>query len=250
MCQSGTAYPDLRNYCPLPFPKSSASSPFSRLALTLRVKREPRSDSLPPTPPMTLILSEDRAIFGIPIPLSDFPDLVRRHQERFPNTRDIEVLGERVAKEDFRPAAVGEFVREVCRWGRHAGIGARVLGRNSLESIAGSLREAYCLLQSDPSRPDAAIAKVNALWGLGRPSFASKHLRFLRPDICPVLDSILRNMLPYSFDAKGFARFSRDCVELAKTLSAGSLQGLDHRPNKGWLAADVEASLYAYAKGL
>jgi hypothetical protein len=43
----------------------------------------------------------------------------------------------------------------------------------------------------------AALAAVNQLCCLGRPSFASKHLRFLRPEHCPVLDSVLATTLGY-----------------------------------------------------
>lgn len=65
----------------------------------------------------------------------------------------------------------------------------------------------------------------------------------MRPELCPVFDSLLQEALPYPFDPHGYAMFSRDC----NTLSQALIQAKVSNPReREWLAADVEAALYAY----
>jgi len=93
-----------------------------------------------------------------------------------------------------------------------------------------------------------ALEELNGLDGLGTPSFASKHLRFLRPLTCPVLDAILRDCLPYRFNPTGYAEFARDCTEVADALNArGVANPHPERPTR-WFVADVEAALFAHAR--
>jgi hypothetical protein len=78
-------------------------------------------------------------------------------------------------------------------------------------------------------------------------SFASKHLRFLRPDICPVFDSILHDALPYKFDAGGYSDFAKDCESLARVLAANQIRNPRQRPGGAWFVADVEGAVYMLA---
>jgi len=87
---------------------------------------------------------------------------------------------------------------------------------------------------------------MNVLNGLGSPSFASKHLRFLRPEVAPVFDSVLHKALPYSPDPTGYAEFGRDCTLLAEALTARGIPNAFQRKDARWFAADVEAALYAH----
>lgn len=199
---------------------------------------------------MPLILTSDRAVFGTAVPIDSFPSLVRAHDGRFKQTETVEALGEEIIRDGFSPVLVSRFVREVCDWGGYAGISGRVLKRNTASDVAGALRSAYAHLCEPKPNVAAALSVVNTLNGLGTPSFASKHLRFLSPKQCPVFDSILQESLPYSFDAGGYTEFARDCSELAATLTASALPGLERRPNRAWFVADVEASLYAQITGL
>ena len=199
---------------------------------------------------MPLFVTPESAVFGTSIPLSSFAGLLAAHQAKYTTTHEVEKQGAALALGDFTNANVREFVRAVCDWGGYSGIGGRILKRNDIGSIASALRSAS--LSLDAVKPDYinAMAALNSLNSLGTPSFASKHLRFLRPDICPVFDSLLQEVLPYSFDASGFAQFSEDCVRLANNLSGTGANTLSHRPTGKWFAADVEAAIFAYVTEL
>lgn len=77
-------------------------------------------------------------------------------------------------------------------------------------------------------------------------SFASKHLRFLRPDICPAFDSVLRQALPYRFDANGYSDFAQDSASLAHVLATNQIPN-PYRANGVWFVADVEAAIFTLA---
>ena len=79
-------------------------------------------------------------------------------------------------------------------------------------------------------------------------SFASKHLRLLFPEYCPVLDSILSCRLGYALTADGYGAFARRCTDLAVELDqarvVSTFPGRTH-----WRPADVEAALFAWVNG-
>jgi len=160
----------------------------------------------------------------------------------YPKTPHIESLGADLIASNFKGEAVIAFVKAVCSWGGYPGIGARVLKRNDLNSISAALMEAHGHIVSKPPAMDMALATLNALSGLGTPSFASKHLRFLHPEFCPVFDSMLQQALPYSFDHRGFAAFAQDCFQIAGRLTEASIPNPRERPEGRWFAADVESS--------
>lgn len=195
---------------------------------------------------MALRLDQDRAFFGIEVPLNHFERLARVHLHRFPSTPGIEVQGRRVVQKGFHEPDVGAFVEAVCGWGNYVGIAARVLKRNSLGAISMALKECLRHLSATPPDLASAITAVNVLNGLGSPSFASKHLRFLRPEVAPVFDSLLQEALPYSFGPEGYALFGRDCGILAETLTVRGVPNAFQRDDGQWFVADVEAALYAY----
>jgi hypothetical protein len=195
---------------------------------------------------MTLRLDQDRASFGIEVPLDTFEHLARAHLHRFPTTRAIEEQARRFIEDGFPQADVRRFVEAVCGWGNYAGIAGRVLKRNSLEAIGDALHHSLEHLDARPVDLAAALRCTNVLNGLGSPSFASKHLRFLRPEVAPVFDSLLQQALPYSSDPKGYVDFGRDCTRLADALTARGVPNAFHREDERWFVADVEASLYAY----
>lgn len=199
---------------------------------------------------MTLHLYPDRAIFGTEVRFAELQRFARAHLNAYPKTPHIEALGAELIAADFPEIKVLEFVREVCRWGGYAGISGRVLKRNAPSSIAMALKAAVHDINCDTPDLLSALAKVNALSGLGTPAFASKHLRFLCPATCPVFDSLLQEALPYSFDPSGFAAFAHDCQQIAKALSKQEISNPRERLGGRWFAADVEAALYAQVVGL
>ena len=164
-------------------------------------------------------INPDQVFFGIEIPLDRFSDLAAAHLTRVKHTADIEALGELLIKRRFPKTDAAEFVRRVCAWGGYAGVSGRVLKHNEPAEIRRSLSEAQGQLTTSPPNIASALQAVNRLRGLCQLSFASKHLRFLCPDLCPVFDSFLQSALPYSLDAEGYAGFAGDCGRLAAELT-------------------------------
>jgi hypothetical protein len=199
---------------------------------------------------VSALIRNEQVYFGLVLPFPDFPALVDAHIKAFPRTPAIEASGQQLCEAGFPEAALRSFVKEVCSWGNYPGIAGRVLKRNSLPEIRTVLGNAVAELDGDTPRYGAALHWVNTLNGLGGPSFASKHLRFLRPQHCPVFDSLLREGLPYSFDSEGYAQFAADCKVLADALRHAGVRNPRNRPDGVWFAADVEAALYAHVTGL
>ena len=198
---------------------------------------------------MTLILTDGSAIFGYSLPLDRMPDLMSAFLRKYPDTVNVEILGRELAQGDYEQSAIPGFINAVCRWGDYAGIAARVLNQNPVSEIRLAFKTAAEHLAEDPPATGRALAEVNTVRGLGTPSFASKHLRFLAPHACPVFDSILRDVLPYSFDPDGYAVFAADCHRLAATLSERGISNPYPLRRDRWAAADVEASLFCHVNG-
>jgi hypothetical protein len=150
---------------------------------------------------------------------------------------------------NFLESELEPFITAVCNWGGYAGIGRRILNRNSLTALRDGIREADGLLDKSTPDVEGALTRLNRLHSLGSPSFASKHLRFLRPNICPVLDSVLRDALPYSFDPEGYATFAEHCRSIGEILKQQRANNQWGRHDGAWYAADVEAALYIYFNG-
>jgi ADP-ribosylglycohydrolase len=193
---------------------------------------------------MPVTITNGNAYFGIRIPLSSFHGYLQAFLKNDPNTPNIETLGAKLAVQNFPEAETKDFVKKVCEWGGYPGIGGRVLKGNSISDICEAFRDATSILSNTKSVTDALI-RVNRLHALGSTSFASKHLRFLKPDLCGVYDSILNKVLPYSFDAAGYSEFCNDLSSVAQDLMA---KGISNPTRQGgaWFAADVEAAIYAF----
>jgi hypothetical protein len=195
---------------------------------------------------MSITISDGSASFGLRIPLDSFSPLLQSFIYRYPTTSEIEGLGQKLAQADFPAEETKQFVRRVCEWGGYPGIGGRILKNNPIEALSQTLRDSLRTLLTEASTAKA-LTQVNALRGLGSPSFASKHLRFLKPDLCPVLDSILHDALPYPFNPDGYSEFCGDCGLLAGALLERGVRNPVVRPDGRWFAADVEAALYEFA---
>jgi hypothetical protein len=184
------------------------------------------------------------------LPLSRFTELLQIFISREPSTIEIEQLGIGLRSNNFdSEREVAEFVQKVCNWGGYPGIGARIIQKNSSELIVAALRNATAQLSMESPDVGLALQSLNTLKDLGQVSFASKHLRFLFPAVCPVLDSIISERMFYPNDVDGYRRFVNDCGLIAHTLTLERvLNPISQRQNR-WHAADVEASLYAYLCG-
>lgn len=186
--------------------------------------------------------------FGISIALDDVPALALRHSQLVVDTSGVEAAGRRLIDSGFPEVECADFIGRVAAWGGYAGIGGRVVKGNTPTAISGAFRTAVALLDAESPDLGAALRTVNGLKGLGTPSFASKHLRFLSPRLCPVFDDYLRVILPYSFGPRGYAAFASDCSALASALTArGAANPWPGRDGE-WYAADVEAAIYQWAR--
>lgn len=180
------------------------------------------------------------------VPFDDFGNLVERHLRRYRGTLTLERQATELMAANIPAEGLEQFIREVCRWGGYAGIGARVINDNRLNSIRGHFLAAVGCLAAAIPRSDEALIEINLITGLGTPSFASKHLRFLRPDICPILDGINRRSLQYAFNPQGYRQLSEDCLCIAARLLDRQIVNPMNREDGRWFAADVEMATFAY----
>lgn len=189
----------------------------------------------------------DQVFFGIEIPLDCFPPLAKEHYKRVSHTAKFEKQARQLVAQEFPESDVGDFIKNVCHWGGFPAIWGRVLKYNTSADIRSALRDATSHLLEPAPDLVAAMGGVKQLKGLGL-SFASKHLRFLCPELCPVFDSYLRAALPYPFDSTGYSLFAADCRRLAEELTKrGAVNPWPERDGQ-WFAADAEAAIYEFVR--
>lgn len=82
--------------------------------------------------------------------------------------------------------------------------------------------------------------------GLGRVWFASKHLRFLRPDLCPVFDGLLSSWVGVTLDWGTYVGFTSDCAAVAEVLDDPCVLPPQPLPEEKWRPAAIEMALFAY----
>lgn len=181
------------------------------------------------------------------IALDAFPELLRLHSERTRGTLEIETRARDVVAAGFAPAYLEAFIRDVCAWGGYFGIAGRVLANNSTAELAARFRHAHMELTADRlghENAGAALRELNRIKGLGTPSFASKHLRFLSPEQCPILDRLIATTCGYPFSVAGYERYAQDCAAIARVLEDEGLRNpLAGSPGE-WRAADVDAAVF------
>jgi len=194
---------------------------------------------------MNLHILSNRVYLGVSFELSSFPEMLNSHGNNFEDTLKMEERYKKLISspiDDFHSIAI--FIKDVCKWGNYAGISGKVLKHNTEEKIIAVFEAVRSVLRS--KNPDLALAlyRLNTIHGLGKPSFASKHLRFMLPKECPVYDRILTDVLPYSFDPTGYASFSKDCKSLSKELCSRKIKN-PIRQSVTWHASDVEAAIFS-----
>jgi hypothetical protein len=200
---------------------------------------------------MPMQITSSYVVFEAPtIALAAFAGLVERHLNAVPETRDLEFEGARLKAEGFSEPDLVRFIQRVCRWGGYAGLASRIVNHNPTAAIRRQFFSAAGMLDKSPPDVQGALQKINSIRHLGQPSFASKHLRFLRPDVCPILDSIIARRLQYKHDTYGYWQFSQDCLKIAQALEAKGIANPMDREAGRWFAADVEMALFAHLYGL
>ncbi|WP_421736581.1 hypothetical protein [Caulobacter sp.] len=172
--------------------------------------------------------------------------LLEAHEAEFTKTKAVESQAREALEDGLTAQQAMDLIRAVCEWGKYAGIAGRVRARNSPETILLRIREALSLV--DAGLVGEAVFRIAKLKGLG-PSFASKALRFLRPDKAVVLDSVISEGLGFARDLPGYNAFLMECVRI------GELMNVPDQPNPApsnrvWRPCDVEMAIYAKLRGL
>ena len=175
-----------------------------------------------------------------------FTGLVERHPQ-IEETVLLETEARRLLMPDFTRQQLSDFIRGVCEWGGYPGTAERVLKQNAWPEIRRQFGNAIAALSLEPPDAKSALYALRRVRHLG-PSFASKHLRLLRPDVCPVLDNTLSKKLGYSLDSRGYRRFSADCLQVARLLERLGVRNPVGRQGGKWFAADVEMALFVCVK--
>lgn len=194
---------------------------------------------------MNLNTINNRIYLGVSFDLSLFPEMIKSHSNNFKDTKEMEEKYSTLIDmpfEDFNRIKV--FIQDVCKWGNYAGIAGKVLKHNDEGEILDVFNKTRDILKRNEPDLELALKAINALRGLGRPSFASKHLRFLLPQKCPVYDSILTDALPYRFNPSGYANFAKDCQLISKELCSRNIEN-PIRKSVTWYASDVEAAIFS-----
>jgi hypothetical protein len=194
-------------------------------------------------------LEDNTAFFGeVAVPLDRFAGLAQTHFRGVPDTAAVEAEARRMIAGGFPESAVVDFVKHVCRWGGYAGLWGRVLRDNDSRIIREALVETSRCLKDPSPNLAVALAHVNRVKGLGQVSFASKHLRFLCPELCPVFDSYLQAALPYPYDGRGYGAFGEDCRLLGQVLTERGVANPWPARRGHWFAADVEAAVFSFVR--
>jgi len=118
----------------------------------------------------------------------------------------------------------------------------------SVQYIKERFREASHVLNQQSPDIKTALGALNTIKGLGTPSFSSKQLRFLFPEICPILDSITKS-LGYTFTPDGYERFAQDCASIARALEKATIPNPISRPSDTWFVGEIDMAIFAYLNG-
>ena len=180
----------------------------------------------------------------------DFPRYVSGHLQKVICSKEMESRGKLLIKNEFPSEDLIDFIEAVCTWGGRYAITGKILDKNnnSTKFIRRCFKKAYSYLSNGYKNVDAALDCLLAIHGLGI-SFASKHLRFVSPKLCPILDSNISEFLNYSLTTSNYAKYSILCTDLAKILKDLKIGNPMKRPKKTWYAADVDMALFAKKRG-
>jgi hypothetical protein len=195
---------------------------------------------------MLRITGEVISVSGVSLAPLRFTELVRRHPRSIDQTRSLERQGRRLLG-GFVDEELIVFVRRVSEWGGYPKTSQRVFECNDLSEVRRRFENAIHALTVDDPHITFALRELRRIRGLGI-SFSSKHLRLLRPDVCPVLDSILSERLGYPLNVSGYKRFSDACRSVGKLLKERGIDNPMSRRDHEWYAADVEMAVYVFVR--
>jgi hypothetical protein len=188
------------------------------------------------------------SIRGQVIAYNVFPELVGKHLQNVRRTDQLELVGAKLRQDVFTDEALREFIEGVCLWGGRSGIATHIFTRNRPEHVRSQFILAIQILRQSPPDVGSALRCINAIKWLGTPSFASKHLRFLCPEFCPVLDSRIHDVFGYPFDVSGYQQYAEACLQIALVLERIHSPNPRQRHHERWHVGDIDMALYAWLK--
>jgi hypothetical protein len=169
------------------------------------------------------------------LPLDALPVLRQAHLDHVLGTVELEVF----ARYGLFPVTLdsfSRFCRHLCQWGGAPHIADQVL-QTDWAALAGAVQQAVnCLAACNLV---GACQALDDLPGLGV-SYASKHLRFIMPERCAILDEQVRENCGYDETPEAFARYSQDCLNVSHALVG---RGIFFR------VADVDMAIFASLNG-
>ncbi|PPA04607.1 hypothetical protein C4E44_08100 [Pseudomonas sp. MWU12-2312b] len=178
----------------------------------------------------------------------------------FPWIKSLEDRGDWLVKLTAMTSAPTDYVRELLAWGAGKN-DPRMRFEAGLGNV--SLLGIFAPVVANIGDPKTAITAALQIPGCGL-TYASKLLRFLRPDIHASLDGRIREamlkvgLLSKIYDGnensmvRGYVAFQFFCAELVAQLDAAKID----RPEcslpaaltqTGWRVADVEMAMFAWA---
>jgi len=211
---------------------------------------------------LVLVANLNSVAFRPLYPYTTFPMRVNSHLTRCPSTPQVEAIGSRLVLRlqagAATPAELWNFIVAVCDWGGKTGNRVRgLIQRNYIAHVTMTrFTNAVNILApvnatTDPivlvGTINRAIDEMTAIGGLAT-SYGSKMLRFLRPDICGVFDSLLATNTGFACNNANFAQYSVDCLVVAGHLARLGIVN----PRTGtttWRAGDVDQALFACIQG-
>jgi hypothetical protein len=184
---------------------------------------------------------------GAPLLPSSFPDLIQQHPQGVEVALALEAKGRTLSSGNLSRKRLSDFIQSVCEWGGYPKTAERLVQGNPWASIREQFGRAIAALEGKRPNVRFAVRELCRLRYLAV-SFASKHLRFLKPEVCPVLDGILSQKLGYPLNPRGYGRFSSDCQQVADVLQEAQVENPFSREAGAWFAAEVEMALYVHVK--
>jgi len=172
--------------------------------------------------------------------LSDFSSLVELHLITVHGTRELEAKGQELIAADLTESLLIDFIKAVHSWGGSFRNYYKVIENAKVAHFQNAL-QALSVTLPMVERALSSLLEIN---GLGI-SYASKHLRFLRPDICPILDNVVWEEFKYSWNPRGYRVLQSDVMRAAKQLEENNIPNPMNRSNGCWFAGDVDLAIFA-----
>lgn len=214
-------------------------------------------------PDMVLQITPEGVVLGAKfLAYENFPAKVLSHLRHCPSTPRCEELGSRLNTLLLEGTGTDQhicpFIREVCEWGGKTGNRVRGTIQKGYNGVSitthfTAASKALSVVRID-SPPDVleggltrAIHEITEIYGLST-SYASKMLRFLRPDVAGVFDSVISGITGCDCNEINFARCSVDCTMVAHRLTAAGVVN-PRTDSLLWRAGDVDQALFALCQG-